>query len=42
MVSISDVYSERKPLYERFAQNTIDGSLPVDALLKLTQEMLNG
>ena len=41
-VSISDVYSERKPLYERFAQNTIDGSLPVDALLKLTQEMLNG
>ena len=40
-VSISDVYSERKPLYERFAQNTIDGSLPVDVLLKLTQEMLN-
>jgi shikimate kinase len=41
-VSISDVYSERKPLYERFAQKTIDGSLPVDALLKLTQEILNG
>ena len=40
-VSISDVYSERKPLYERFAQNTIDGSMPIDALVKLTQEIIN-
>ena len=40
-VSISDVYSERKPLYERFAQNTIDGSMPIDALVKLTQEIVN-
>jgi len=32
---IEDVYLERKPLYEKWAQSTLDGTLPIDELVNL-------
>jgi shikimate kinase len=33
--SIEDIYNERKPMYERWAHQTIDGTLPIDDLINL-------
>ena len=32
---IEDVYLERMPLYEKWAQSTLDGTLPIDELVNL-------
>ena len=32
-VSISDIYSERKPLYEEFSEHIVDGSKSVDEIV---------
>ena len=33
--SIEDIYNERIPMYERWAQQTIDGTLPIKDLINL-------
>ena len=33
--SIEDAFNERKPMYEKWAQITIDGTLSVDELVNL-------
>ena len=40
-VSISDVYKERKPLYEKYAELKIDGSHSIDKLLVIIQNLIN-
>ena len=32
-ISVSDVYLERKPLYEKFSQFTVDGSKSIEQLI---------
>jgi len=39
-MSVSEVYSERKPLYEKFAEYTLDGSESIEGLIKLTENII--
>ncbi len=39
-MSVSEVYSERKPLYEKFADYTLDGSESIEGLIKLTKNII--
>ena len=39
-MSVSEVYSERKPLYEKFAEYTLDGSESIEGLIKLTKNII--
>jgi hypothetical protein len=40
--SIEDVYLERKPMYEKWAQITLDGMLSIDQLIDfITLEILS-
>ena len=40
-VSISDIYSERKPLYEEFSEHIVDGSKSVDEIIADIQKINN-
>ena len=39
-MSVSDVYIERKPLYEKFSQLTVDGSKSIEQLVDEVQTIL--
>ena len=39
-MSVSEVYSERKPLYEKFAEYTLDGGESIEGLIKLTENII--
>tara|TARA_B100001059_G_scaffold111728_1_gene111965 strand:+ start:3444 stop:3938 length:495 start_codon:yes stop_codon:yes gene_type:complete len=40
-LSISDIYSERKPLYEEFSEHIVDGSKSVDEIIADIQKINN-
>ena len=40
-VSISDIYSERKPLYEEFSEHIVDGSKSIDEIIADIQKINN-
>ena len=40
-LSIEEVYSEREPLYEQFAQHSIDGSKSIDELIEIVLNISN-
>jgi len=40
-LSISDIYSERKPLYEEFSEHIVDGSKSVDGIIADIQKINN-
>lgn len=40
-LSIEEVYSERKPLYERFSQLSIDGTKSIDELIDIVLNISN-
>ncbi len=40
-LSIPEVYSERQPLYEKFAEITLDGSKSIDELTKSIEKIIN-
>ncbi len=39
-MSVSDVYLERKPLYEKFSQLTVDGSKSIEQLVDEVRKIL--
>jgi len=39
-MTVSEVYSERKPLYEKFAEYTLDGGESIEDLIKLTENII--
>jgi shikimate kinase len=39
-ISVSDVYLERKPLYEKFSQLTVDGSKSIEQLVSEVKKIL--
>jgi len=39
-MSVSDVYLERKPLYEKFSQLTVDGSKTIEQLVEEVRKIL--
>ena len=39
-MTVSEVYSERKPLYEKFAEYTLDGGESIEELIKLTENII--
>ncbi len=41
-LSIAEVYSEREPLYDHHSQFKLDGSKPINDLVVLVHEILNG
>ena len=40
-LSIEEVYSERKPLYEQFSQLSIDGTKSIDELIDIVLNISN-
>jgi len=40
-ISVSDVYYERIPLYEKYSQHTINGSKSVDELIEIVLNLHN-
>ena len=40
-LSISDIYSERKPLYEEFSEHIVDGSKSIDEIIADIQKINN-
>ena len=39
-ISVPDVYLERKPLYEKFSQLTVDGSKSIEQLVDEVKKIL--